>query len=79
MNSELIFGTIKGMGVAGAAIATVVAGYVNLSRDIHDVQAVTEKHETYIEKDKEISIRVDERTLAIKEQLDRIEKQVAGN
>jgi Na+-driven multidrug efflux pump len=78
MNSDFLFGTLKGLGAAGVAVATVVTGYVNLSRDIKEVQTVTEKHDIYIEKDKEISVRVDERTVAIKEQLDRIERKIAG-
>ena len=78
MNTELVFGTLKGLGAAGVAVATVVASYVNLSRDIDAVEKTTEEHEVYIEKDKEVSVRVDERTIAIKEQLDRIEKEIAG-
>jgi len=78
MNTELLFGTLKGLGAAGVAVATVVAGYVNLSRDIDAVEQTTAEHEVYIEKDKEVSVRVDERTIAIKEQLDRIEKEIAG-
>ena len=78
MNSEFILGTLKGVGAAGVAVATLVAGYTNLSRDIQEVQAVAEKHDVYIEKDKEISVRIDERTIAIKEQLDRIEQEIAG-
>ena len=78
MNSDFLFGTLKGLGAAGVAVATVVTGYVNLSRDIQEVQTVAEKHDIYIEKDKEVSVRIDERTIAIKEQLDRIEKEIAG-
>lgn len=71
-----LFSIAKTTASALVVVAVAVTGYTNLTRDIAEVQLVQEKHDVYIEHDKEVSVRVDERTIAMKEQLDRIEKQV---
>jgi hypothetical protein len=76
MNIEVVTSTLKGIGISAVAVAGAVAGYVNIQRDIAYVKDEVALHDEYIEKDKEISVRVDERTRIMKEQLDRIEKQV---
>jgi hypothetical protein len=55
-------------------IATLGAGYAEVRSTLSDVEATVEVHETEIKNSSEVIVRVDERTLAIQKQLDRIER-----
>lgn len=77
--------TIKEVVAVGTVLFALGAGYTGIQKDVATVQTeviavkeVEQKHNDYIQQDAAATARIDERTKAMQEQLNRIEKGVTG-
>ena len=80
----MLMDNVKEIIAAGTVVVTLAAGYTGMQKDIHVVRQdvaeqaqVNDAQTKQIAEDHEIVARVDERTKAMKEQLDRIERNTS--